>query len=89
MTRFFQPYFAVTQTQDQLDGTAYGFYLVRDSDQKRFFISKVVDVLALEEIAQKALNSSVGYDYWIDKSLGKDREGKPAWVNVDHSERFF
>ena len=83
---FFQPY---TQESDKEAGFALGYYLVRESDGKRFFISKVVDVIALEKVANKVLNEKVGYNYWIDRSMGKAVDGKPAWVNVDQIERFF
>ena len=88
MTRFFQPYFPGTPEHDKFFGYAYGFYLVVESTQERHFISKVVDIKALDEVAEKVLNDTVGWDYWIDKSLGKDVEGKAAWVNLDQSWRF-
>jgi hypothetical protein len=86
--RFYQPYFAVTPESDQEQGLAYGYYLVRKSDDKRFFISKVIDVVMLEKVAEKVLNENTGYDYWIDRSLGKAVDGKAAWMNVDFTNRF-
>ncbi len=85
---YYQPYFPVTTQQQQLDGTAYGFYLVRESDSKRFFISKVVDLQAFAKVCSNVLSNASGWGYWIDKSLGTDADGKPAWVNVDQSGRF-
>ena len=86
--RFYQPYFAVTPESYQELGFAYGYYLVRESDNKRFFISKVVDVVMLEQLCNKVLSNKTGYGYWIDRSLGKAVDGKPAWVNTDHSYKF-
>ena len=87
--RYFQSYFPVTKESDFENGFVPGYYLVRESDSKRFFISKEVDVLALEKIASKVLSEASGWDYWIDFSLGKDITGRAAWMNQDFTERFF
>lgn len=87
--RYFQPYSPVTKESDFENGFVPGYYLVRKSDSKRFFISKVVDVLALEKIASKVLSEASGWDYWIDRSLGKDITGRAAWMNLDFTELFF
>lgn len=86
---FFQPYFPATPESDKENGFTLGYYLVRQSDGKRFFISKVVDVVALEEVASANLNKATGYEYWVDRSIGKDIQGNAAWMNQDFSERFF
>ena len=86
---YFAPYFPATKESDLENGFVPGYYLVRKSDSKRFFISKVVDVLALEEIASKVLSEACGWDYWIDRSIGKDINGRAAWMNQDFTDRFF
>jgi hypothetical protein len=63
--------------EDQLKGTYRGYYLVRESDGCRFFISPCEDIEALEQVADKVLTDT-DYAYWIDYSLGVDVEGKPA-----------
>lgn len=88
MTYFYFPYLPEDKESQKDCGTYPGYYLVRESDSKRFFISKVVDLLALEQTASEALSDASGWGYWIDRSLGKDVNGSPAWVNVDQSARF-
>jgi hypothetical protein len=73
--------------EDQLKGTYRGYYLVRESDGCRFFISPCEDIEALEQVADKVLTDT-DYAYWIDYSLGVDVEGKPAWMNMDYTEKF-
>ena len=87
--RHFLSYSPVTKESDKENGFAPGYYLVRKSDSERFFISKVVDVIALEKVAEEVLDDKTGYEYWIDYSLGKTVDGRAAWVNVDQIERFF
>jgi hypothetical protein len=85
------PYFKTrnkeVQSQAETDGTAYGYYLVRESDDKHFFISKSICVESLEKIADEVLSDN-NFDYWIDKSLGEDIDSNPAWVNVDFTDKF-
>jgi len=86
---YFQPYFPATKESDKENGFEPGYYLVREHDSKRFFISKVVDVLALEEVCSKVLSEASGWGYWIDRSIGKDINGNAAWMNRDFTDRFF
>ena len=71
----------------QSTGEAKGYYL-RTGD-KFYFISKSVDLSALERVASQVLNDKVGYEYWVDYSSGLDVEGKIAWSNLDYTDRFF
>jgi hypothetical protein len=87
--RFYQPYFPASQESEKENGFAIGYYLVRESDSKRFFISKIVDVRALEKIASEVLSEASGYGYWVDRSMGKAVDGSPAWMNRDFTDRFF
>ncbi len=73
--------------EEQLKGTYRGYYLVKVSDGSRHFISPYEDIEALEQVADKVLTDT-DYAYWIDYSLGVDVEGKPAWMNMDYTERF-
>jgi len=65
-----------------------GFYLIRKSDNARFFISNEVDVNALDRVARSVLNPKVGFDYWIDRYMGLDVTGRQAWGNLDWTEHF-
>ena len=65
-----------------------GYWLVRESDNQRFFISEDVSVVALERTANKALSEKTGYDYWIDYCMGLDIKRVPAWSNIDQTDRF-
>lgn len=100
MQKFYAPYFKEYSKEDLADmkskGLVSGYYLVIPSEgskspSKRFFISRVVDLQALEEICSKVLSEASEGDlcnYWIDRSLGADTDGNPAWVNTDQSWRF-
>lgn len=66
--------------------TRRGYYLVKDGT--RHFISPDVNPAALERVADRMLSDSEGWDYWIDYSYGIDVHGKPAWSNVDQTDRF-
>jgi hypothetical protein len=74
--------------EEQLKGTYRGYYLVRESDGLRFFISPYEDIEALDKVAEDVLSAG-DYAYWIDYSLGIDVEGKPAWMNMDYTNKFF
>lgn len=65
-----------------------GYYLVRESDGSRFFISKNVNVCALETVAERVLSDKHGYDYWIDYCMGYDVNGALEWTNLDFTDRF-
>ncbi len=92
MSTTWKPYFKARskelELQAQEQGIAIGYYLVRESDKARFYISKVVDTYALEKVADKVLSDKTGYDYYVDYSFGADLQGKPAWMNLDLTDRF-
>lgn len=69
-------------------GVKPGFYLVRESDEKRFFVSRKVCNRALERTAGLALSKAQGWEYWIDRCLGLDVDGKVAWLNLDCTDSF-
>ncbi len=73
--------------EEQLKGTYRGYYLVRESDGLRFFISPYEDIEALDKVAEAVLSAG-NFAYWIDYSLGVDLQGKPAWMNLDLTDRF-
>ena len=87
----FKPYFKARtkeqQSFEKSNGLAYGYYLVRESDGARFFISKVVDKQALDTVCSAVLTDE-DFQYWIDRSSGADIDGKPAWCNLDFTDRF-
>jgi len=65
-----------------------GYWLVRDSDKARFFVSENVNEYALNRVADKVLSDRIGWGYWIDYCLGLDVHGRIAWTNLDLSEHF-
>ena len=81
MSSTWKPYFKAKakeqQVFEQYNGLAYGYYLVRESDKARFFISKVVDKEALDQVCSAVLTDN-DYLYWIDRSTGVDVNGNPA-----------
>ena len=64
-----------------------GYYLVRESDEKYFFISKNPNEDSLSKVASKALSDN-NYKYWIDKCIGFDFNENPCWLNIDCSNSF-
>jgi hypothetical protein len=66
--------------------TRPGYYLVKGDD--RHFISAQVSEPALNRVADRVLSDAKGWDYWIDYSHGVDVHGKPAWSNIDQTDRF-
>jgi hypothetical protein len=97
MQKFYAPYFKEYSKENleemKVKGLVVGYYLVIPSEgskspSKRFFISRVVDLQALEEIVSKVVPEASERDYWIVRSLGADTDGNPAWVNADQSWRF-
>ena len=76
------------QKQLAATGILRGYYLIRSSDGARFYISKDVDVVALERVADKALSDKTGYEYTIGYSHGLDVHGNHAWSQFDHTDRF-
>ena len=91
MSSTWKPYFKAKakeqQVYEQSNGLAYGYYLVRESDNARFFISKVVDRQALDDVCSAVLTEE-NYEYWIDRSSGADIDGNPLWCNLDFTDRF-
>jgi len=69
-------------------GQRMGYYLVRESDSARYFISRQVNSHALEKVCKERLGGDHGFGYWIDLSLGLDVHGVPAWVNIDQTDLF-
>lgn len=65
-----------------------GYYLIRTSDQSRYFVSDNVNEYALNKVATKVLSDKTGWDYWIDYCMGPDVFGNTAWANVDFSDNF-
>lgn len=70
------------------DATRRGYWLVRVSDRRRFFISETVSERALNRIATSVLSDKAGWDYWVDYCLGLDVHGRTAWINLDQTDRF-
>lgn len=75
-------------TTTQIVGQRRGYYLVRQSDGQRTFISNGANEAELEKVCKKVLSNETGWDYWIDYSLGLDVDGKPAWINIDQTDAF-
>lgn len=65
-----------------------GYYLVRESDGHRFFISEEINGFALENVAKRVLNDKTGYNYWIDYCIGYDINRVLAWSNLDFINDF-
>jgi hypothetical protein len=71
------------------DNTTPGYWLVRDSDKSRFFISANINEGALNKVCDRVLSDKDGWGYWIDRSLGMNIQGTHiAWVNIDHTDLF-
>lgn len=66
--------------------TRPGYYLVKGDE--RHFISAEASETALNRVADRVLSDTKGWDYWVDYSLGVDVHGKPAWSNLDQTDRF-
>lgn len=69
-------------------GYRQGYWLVRDGDKERFYISERICSYSLEKVADKVLNDKTGFDYWIDYCMGLDVTGRTAWRNMDCSDYF-
>lgn len=74
--------------QEESAGYRRGYWLVRESDKSRFFISITSIPSALDRVCDKVLSDKMGFEYWIDYCLGLDVTGEPAWLNIDQSDRF-
>ena len=75
------------QLKEAPDGTP-GFWLVRDSDRSRHFISEGISETALERVCKRVLSDTDGWGYWIDRCLGRDIKGNVAWANMDWTDSF-
>lgn len=73
-------------SEQERNGTRRGYYLVKGHE--RHFISEHVSEPALERVCRRVLSDRVGWDYWVDYSLGVDVHGNPAWINIDQTDRF-
>lgn len=69
-------------------GHRQGYWLVRESDKERFYISERICSYSLEKVADKVLNDKTGWNYWIDYCMGLDVTGRVAWRNMDCSDSF-
>lgn len=81
-------YRAATEQKEIAAGYRKGYWLVRESDNQRFYISLYVSEYHLSEVAHKVLSDKTGYDYWIDYSSGLDVNGAVAWTNIDLTDLF-
>lgn len=73
--------------RDIPDGTP-GYWLVRDYDRARYFISKHISEPALNRVCNRVLSDKTGWGYWVDRCLGRDIKGNVAWTNLDWSDQF-
>ena len=64
-----------------------GYWLVKESDGSRHYISGTVSESRLESVCKRVLTES-DYQYWIDYCHGIDVNGSPAWANTDQTDRF-
>lgn len=69
------------------DGTA-GFWLVRNCDRARYFISEYISEPALNRVCNRVLSDKTGWGYWIDRCHGRDVHGNVAWSNMDWTDQF-
>lgn len=76
------------EAAEEEQGTRRGYWLVRESDSRRFFISDHVSTRALDRVCNATLSEAMGWGYWIDYCLGLDVDGRPAWTNVDLTDHF-
>ena len=65
-----------------------GYYLVTPDGERRF-ISARVEPAALDRMCARYLSESTGWEYWGDRCVGLTIDGRPAWVNLDQSDRFY
>ena len=79
---------AETKQKEITAGYRKGYWLVRESDKQRFYISLHVSEYDLYKVAHKVLSDKTGYDYWIDYSSGLDVNGAVAWDNIDYTDKF-
>lgn len=67
--------------------TTKGYWLV--TRRGRFFIGPDASERALEKACNRELREEEGWDYWVDYCHGADVQGRPAWENLDLTDRFF
>lgn len=65
-----------------------GYYLVTPDGERRF-ISARVDPAALDCMCDQYLTECTGWNYWVDRCIGLTIDYRPAWVNLDQSDRFY
>ena len=79
---------AETKQKEIAAGYRKGYWLVRESDNQRFYIGLHVSEYHLSEVARKVSPDKPGYEYWIDYSSGPDVNGVVAWSNIDMTDLF-
>lgn len=79
---------AELQTKPGSNHFVRGYWLVRESDKQRFFISEKVNLGALERLCDRVLSDAVGWAYWIDYCYGLDVKGCVQWENLDLQDHF-
>jgi hypothetical protein len=72
---------------EEHSGTRKGYWLVLP-DKARYFISVNINNTALEEVCDRYLTKSTGWEYWIDYCYGLDITGRVAWANLDQTDNF-
>ena len=77
-----------TRDEEIKQGYRKGYWLVRESDNQRFFIDEKINLKAWADTCRKALSNKTGYGYWIDYSSGLDIDGVTAWCNIDYTACF-
>ncbi len=70
------------------DQAKRGYWLVRESDNSRFYVSLTVNEPSLDRVCNRVLSDKSGYGYWIDYCLGLDVKGAIAWMNLDYTDSF-
>jgi hypothetical protein len=64
-----------------------GFYLVMPTGE-RHFIATTVSPTAFERACDRHLTSATGWQYWIDRLVGRDVRGDLHWSNLDWTDSF-
>lgn len=64
-----------------------GYYLVTPDGERRF-ISASVNRIAFERLCDLHLKESTGWNYWVDRCIGRTVDDRPAWANWDHTDIF-
>ena len=85
---FARQYAQHTKRQQAAANKLHGYYLVKESDDSRHYISASADRAALERVCDKVLTDT-DFDYWVDRYYGADVNGCASWANVDLTDLFF